>query len=253
MSPPPPPAAPPVLENQGKPMSLAFQCTPEDIDWAGLTCSAEDPCPVYLELSAVESVGQRIFAAGNIHSATVTLYSALLASDDAGQTWREAHPRIRGAGLDRIDFIDAESGWTTGQLLFPLPQDPFLLVTSDGGKTWRQRSIFSESRESRFGTIQQLSFSSRRDGTLIVDRGPGSDGDRYEAFESSDGGDSWTIKQTSTKPIPLKLPVAKPPEWRLRSDGPSQSFHVEHRQGERWVKVAAFSVKLGACKPPEPQ
>ena len=29
----------------------------------------------------------------------------------------------------------------------------------------------------------------------------------------------------------------------------AKSFHIERRQGERWVPVAAFSVKLGACQP----
>jgi photosystem II stability/assembly factor-like uncharacterized protein len=111
----------------------------------------------------------RIFAAGNIHSSAVTLYSVLLASEDAGHTWREAYERIRGASLDRIQFLDAELGWTSGQALSPLPQDPFLLLTSDGGKTWRQRVIFSESR---VGSIQQFHFSARDSGSLIIDRGP---------------------------------------------------------------------------------
>ena len=50
------------------------------MEWAGMSCSDEEPCPVYLELAAVESVGNRIFLAGNIHSNAVTLYSLLLAS-----------------------------------------------------------------------------------------------------------------------------------------------------------------------------
>src|ERR1039458_2379341 len=56
------PAAPVVLENVGKPMVTPFRCTEEDIRSAGLTCSEPDPCPVYLELAAVESTGFRIFA-----------------------------------------------------------------------------------------------------------------------------------------------------------------------------------------------
>src|ERR1035438_9493937 len=79
------PAAPLVLENTGKPMVAPFRCTEEDIRSAGLGCSEQDPCPVYLELAAVESTGLRIFAAGNIHAATATLYTVLLGSDDNGQ------------------------------------------------------------------------------------------------------------------------------------------------------------------------
>lgn len=86
--------------------------------------------------------------------------------------------------------------------------------------------------------------------TLIIDHGAGSDTDRYELFESNDGGDTWNIRESSARPIRLKLPSAAPlPEWRARADGPSKSFHVEHRQGQKWSSVAAFAVTLGACKP----
>src|SRR5215471_6994177 len=106
---PPQPAAPPVLENSGKPMVVPFQCTNEDIQLAGLTCSEDDPCPVYLELSGAASTGIRIFAAGNIHTASATLFSVILGSDDNGHTWREGHDRIRGSGYDAIQFADADT------------------------------------------------------------------------------------------------------------------------------------------------
>jgi hypothetical protein len=249
--PPANPAPPPMLENSGKPMLLPFHCTEDDIQWAGLSCSEDEPCPVYLELAAIESGVPPgpgwIFVAGNIHSSAVTLYSVLLASEDAGHTWREAFERIRGASLDHIQFLDAELGWIGGQALSPLPQDPFLLLTTDGGKTWRQRVIFSDSR---VGSIQQFLFGAKDDGSLIVDRGPGSEGGRYELYESPDAGETWTIRETSDRPFQLKpSPTAPLAAWRARADGPSQAFHIERRQGERWIPVAAFSVKLGACQP----
>ena len=69
------------------------------------------------------------------------------------------------------------------------------------------------------------------------------------AWVSPDGGESWLIKEENTKPIKLKRP---PPvsDWRVRPDGPTQAFQIEHRQGERWTASAAFAVKLAACKPP---
>jgi len=228
------------------PTLLPFHCTADDVQWAGLGCSEDEPCPVYLELTAVESAAGRVFAAGNIHSSAVTLYSVLLASEDGGHTWREAYERIRGASLDHIQFLDAELGWISGQALSPLPQDPFLLLTSDGGKTWRQRVIFSESR---VGSIQQFHFGARDSGSLIIDRGPGAEGGRYELYESPDAGETWTIRETSDRPFQLKPSPVAPAEWRARADGPTQAFHIERRQGERWVPVAAFSVKLGACEP----
>ena len=245
-----PPSAP-ILENTGKAMVLPYQCTTEDLHWAGLSCTEEEPCPLFLELTAADSAGDRILAAGNIHSTSITLASVMLASEDAGHTWREVHPHIQGAGFDHLQFLDAETGWASGQVLFPLQQDPFLLVTTDGGKTWRQRAIFTESREDRYGSIQQFSFTSKTSGSLVVDRGRASDGDRYEWYESLDGGESWTIKETSAKPVVLKHPFVPSPDWRVRADGPTSSFHIEHRQGQRWISVAGFSVKLAACKLPQ--
>jgi len=252
------PPPPPIFENTGKPITIPFQCTDGDIQHAGLTCSEEDPCPVYLELTTVDGVGNRILAAGNLHAPAVTLYSILLASQDGGRTWREAHDRVKSAGLDHIQFLDAETGWVTGQVLSPLPQDPFLLVTLDGGKTWRQRPILSESADNRVGTIQQFSFSGKDNGSLIVDHGPATDGDRYELIESRDAGENWSIKESSTKPLRLRRPPPEPTaDWRVRADGRTQSFQIEKRVSstaarEQWSSIAAFAVKLAPCKP-QPQ
>src|SRR5271156_2411557 len=80
-APPAPVVSSPLLfVNDGKPITLPYECTGDDIRWAGMACSEDDPCPVYLELSAADGMGNRIFAAGNIHSDTVTLYSVLLGS-----------------------------------------------------------------------------------------------------------------------------------------------------------------------------
>lgn len=245
---------PAILENNGKPMLLPFQCTDEDIRAAGLSCSDEEPCPTFLELSSVAPVGNsgRILAVGNLHSEAVTLYSVLLFSEDAGRTWSEVSGRIRGASLDRIQFRDSEKGWVSGQELSPLPQNPFLLLTTDGGKTWRQRPILNEASENRFGTIQQFSFTAQGVGSLVLDRGQGAEGGRYVLYESPDGGENWQIKQESTKPIPLPAAAPAPADWRVRADAASKSFHIERRQGERWTTVGSFLVRVEPCKPPKP-
>jgi hypothetical protein len=244
-----PPAGPQPLVNSGQPMTVQFRCSEEDISWAGMVCSAKEPCPVYLEISAAESAGDSIFAAGNIHSSAVTLYSVLLSSDDDGHTWREAHERIRGAALDRIQFVGTQNGWIIGQSLAPLVQDPFLLITNDSGKSWRPQPIFGETR---VGSILQFYFSDKSEGSLLFDRGRGADDGRYEIYESHDGGASWTIKEASSKLLRLK-DTPPPPEWRVRTNGPTRSFHIEHRSGDRWNSVAALAVNLGDCKPAEPE
>jgi hypothetical protein len=240
-------AGKPVLQNDGKPMTVPIRCTDDDIEWAGLSCSEEEPCPVYLELAGAESVGNRIIVFGNIHSDTVTLYSILLASDDAGKTWSEASNRIRGAGLDHIQFLDFETGWITGQALSPLPQDPFFLITNDGGKTWRQKNLFADSR---VGTILQFWFTAKNNGSLIVDRGQGAEGSRYELYESPNAGETWMVRETSDRPLKLKRGPTGVSVWRIRADAPSKSFRIERQgQADRWSSVAAFRIPIGACKP----
>ena len=149
-----------------------------------------NPVPFTSSSSAAESSGAQLFVAGNIHASTVTLYSVLLASDDSGLTWRETHPRIRGAGLDHIQFLDTATGWAGGEVLFPLPRDPFLLLTTDGGRSWRQRPFVAETSP---GSLQQFLFTSRTSGSAILDRGSGNPRERYARYETPDGGETWAI------------------------------------------------------------
>ncbi|HLI83619.1 MAG TPA: hypothetical protein VKV17_06850 [Bryobacteraceae bacterium] len=231
-----------VLENQGRPMSVPVECTDDDIAWAGLSCTEQEPCPVYFELASVEPVGNKLFAAGNLHTEAVTLYSVLLGSPDEGKTWQEAYQRIRGAGLDRIDFIDMANGWVSGQTLWPLAQDPFLLATNDGGVTWRQQPVFEDGGP---GSIQQFAFQSKDQGSLIVDRGEGSEEERYGLYETPNGGGTWHVKQLSSKPLRLAERAEK--DWRVRTE--AHAFQVERRRGAQWISVAAFAVTAGYCKP----
>jgi hypothetical protein len=246
-----PPTAPPQLQNNGKPMRVDFQCTDEDIQSAGMSCSEEEPCPVYLELSAFEAVGNRLFAAGNIHSAATTLYSVLLASDDAGKLWHEPYGRIRSSGLEHVQFVDFEAGWISGQVLNPLPRDPFLLITTDGGKSWRQKPIFDEGRA---GVVQQIWFDSRKNGTMVIDRTQSGEGTRFELYESPNGGETWMIRESSDRPIRIKRAPAETAneDWRLTPDARSKAYRVEKRQGAQWTVVASFLVPIGTCKPAPP-
>ena len=137
----------------------------------------------------------------------------------------------------------------SGQVQQTLPRDPFLLITTDGGKTWRKRPI---SGEPRVGAIEQFHFDSRSSGTLLIDKiQSGENGMRHEMYQTMTGGESWTLSQVSQKPIPWKYPKEPTAEWRLRTDAPSKAYKVERKQGERWQPVASFLVSAGECKPEE--
>ncbi|MGI8743948.1 MAG: WD40/YVTN/BNR-like repeat-containing protein [Bryobacteraceae bacterium] len=230
------------IENSGAPMRVPFTCTSESMQTAGLACSEEEPCPVYLELSGIEAVGNRIFLAGNLHSATITLDSILLATEDAGKTWTEPHERLRFTALDQIQFIDFETGWISGHMVQGIPRDPFFLVTSDGGKTWRQSLVFEDGRA---GVIERFRFESRTRGTMLLGTGLRK---RHELYASMTGGESWTPQQVSDQPI--RWPHSEDGEqqaWRIHADAKTHSFQIEKRQPERWQAVGSFLVDAARC------
>jgi photosystem II stability/assembly factor-like uncharacterized protein len=232
------------LENAGKPMRVPFECTEADTQAASLNCSEEEPCAVFLELSNVEAAGNKIFLTGNLHTSTTTLYSILLATEDAGKIWNEPHPRIRFAGLDQIQFIDFQNGWISGANLQSTPRDPFILLTTDGGKTWRERPIFEETR---VAAIERFWFESVEKGSLLIDARL--DNNLHELYETRTGGESWSMKQASASPIPSPpAKDAKTSGWRVRANAATHSFDLEKSDGARWQKVASFLVNVGACK-----
>jgi hypothetical protein len=239
------------LENTGAPLRAAFQCAEEDIRSSGLTCSVQHPCPVYLELAALGSSGTRLFLAGNLHTETTTLYSILLASEDAGKSWYEPFERVRGAALDQVQFLDLEIGWISGQHLGGFPRDPFLLVTRDGGKLWRATPVYEEGRA---GSIESFRFDSKTHGWLWMEHtDSGESGDRYEVLESQTGGQSWMVRQTSEHAIAGRPRASTAASgYRLRPDAATKSYRVEKQTGERWQTVASFLVRVGECKEAEP-
>lgn len=225
-------------------MHIPFECTEADTQASALSCSEDDPCPVYLELANIEAVGNKLFLPGNLHTPTTTIYSILLTTEDAGKTWIEPHSRIRFAGLDQIQFIDFQNGWISGANLQGAPRDPFLLLTTDGGKTWRQRSVYEDSR---LGVIERFWFDSPKEGVMLVDARL--EATRHELYETRAGGESWSLRQASADPI--RFPRTREPGpsgYRIRADAATNSYAVEKSEGERWQKVASFLVHVGSCK-----
>lgn len=225
-------------------MRVAYECTAADSQAAGLSCSEDEPCPVYLELANIEPVGNKLFITGNVHTPDTTLFSILLASEDSGATWMEPFQRLRFTGLDQIQFIDFQSGWVSGANLISAPRDPFLLITTDGGKTWRQRPIFDESR---VAAVERFWFTSPQEGMMLIDARL--DNNRHELYETRTGGESWALRQASLTPIHFPLnPDTNSSGWRLRTDAATHSYSIEKSQSGHWQKTASFLVDAGACK-----
>lgn len=219
------------------PVEVQYACPAEDIDSFGLSCAPEEPCPIFLELAAVESAGAKLFVTGNLHTESTTLYGILLASEDGGRTWTEPVPRMRAASFEQIQFIDLAHGWISGQIIEPLPRDPFLLITADGGKTWKQKSVFDDSR---FGSIAQFWFDSLDTGRLIVDHSGA-----HDVYETHTGGESWEMEQSSNQAVTLKGRRLES-NLRLRADG--KVFHLERRGDGSWEAVTRFKIHVTDCQ-----
>jgi hypothetical protein len=233
----------PLLDAAEDATRVEYACPAEDVEKFGLACSEDEPCEVFLELASVEGVGSTLFAAGNLHTLNTTLSSVLLTSADSGKTWTEPNPRIPAAALDQVQFPDFQHGWVSGVALEPLARDPFFLVTADGGKTWRRLALFNETR---YGSIQQFWFDSAKSGQLIFERSPGS----FETYETSTGGDIWSIQQAASKTARLaKAPAKDSGTWRVRTDAASKTHRIERRTARgSWELVSSFAVRAGVCK-----
>ncbi len=235
-----------LLANHGEPMRVGYKCFEEDLQWAGMSCN-EDPCPVFLELSAVAAKGRKILAAGNLHSSSATLTSILLQSDDAGATWKEQAARVRGDAIEQLQYLDSEHAWAAGETQYPLPRDPFVLMTTDGGASWRERPV---GEEGSAGSVLRLWFDSPEHGQLIVDGGKMATSGRYLSFESETGGDSWKLSATGARPAsPGRVPAtAEDPNWRIRTAKDGGAYQIENRGDDVWYPVASFLIETASCK-----
>jgi hypothetical protein len=211
------------LENSGKPMRVGYECTAADTQAAGLGCSEEDPCPVYLELANVDAVGGKIFVTGNLHTPMATLLSILLASSDGGNTWTEPHPRLRLSGLDQIQFVDFQNGWISGANLQSAPRDPFFLITTDGGKMWREQPIFEETRVS---AIESFYFDTPTHWTMARTRFT-----RPKTVATSGAFNQAPPKQSNT---PLPAGGCEPTPPRIASSSRNPRIIVGKRSPVSW-------------------
>ena len=233
-----------------KPVEVAPQCSAELIDSLELPCTSEAPCPLFVELSSAEAAGPRLIVTGNVHTGSATVQSILLISDDDGRTWTEAHTRMPGAVLDQIVFHDFALGWIAGhRMAGNIPRDPFVLITNDGGKTWRRKTVSSEAN--RTGVIEHIRFDGKSAGRLAVDRvRAAEDGLRYEIWETLTAGESWNIKQVDSRPLSFEsVKRDKSLQFVPAKDG--QVVRLQ-RGGSAPSTVATFRIKAGECKPPAP-
>jgi hypothetical protein len=230
------------------PLKIPYTCSEKDLAAAGMTCSDDNPCPVFVELSSVSAIGKKLLVTGNLHGASATIGSVLLVSDDDGATWKEPSPRIAGSALEQSQWLDAQHGWAAGEVQVPLSRDPFLLITSDGGATWHQKEIAEDGIP---GEIMRFWFDTPEHGELIVDGGRSAEGGRYQMYESRTGGDTWSVvSKTSDVPKLRRTPGLIDPDYRITADSRTRTYMVEKRNGGDWSAVTSFEIQVASCGTP---
>jgi len=235
-----------------EPVRIPYDCPESELQSAGLLCTEEEPCPIYLELNAIAPVGRRILLAGDIHATSGTLTSILLASEDGGATWKEPAPRVPGAALDQLQILDREHGWAAGEIQYPLSRDPFFLLTTDGGESWRRREVTEEGGP---GSVVRFWFDGASHGQLIIDAGKSAEGGRYALYESETGGEGWMIRSATDAQPKLRLapPSMENPDYRVRATEGGKTYDIEMRDGEQWRKMASLVIEIASCKLKTPE
>lgn len=227
-----------------EPVTVAFDCAEDKLRAAGMDCSEDRPCAVYLELSEVAMNGRNLYLAGDLHSTGATVESILLGSHDSGITWRDAAPRVAGGALDQLQFYDLQHGWAAGELQYPLPHDPFFLVSTDGGELWRRKPVISAGGR---GSVQSFSFDTAQHGELIIDSGKTATSGRYALYESETGAESWMIRGTTGAMPKMKHPPVPSDAWRLKTDPDGKFWRLERDENGKWELTAEFPIEAARC------
>lgn len=105
----------------------------------------------------------------------------IIATDDGGQTWRDAYVGARPFELTwKMSFPSRDTGYVTIQSYNPDPaaSQRFVAKTTDGGKTWNELPLVDDAKVRQFG----IAFIDDQRG--FVGAMPG-------GFATTDGGATW--------------------------------------------------------------
>lgn len=108
-------------------------------------------------------------------------HNTVFRTDDGGTTWTPQESGIFEYGIDLVNvwFQDASEGWAIGSAY--IGGGSQMLHTSDGGRTWEQRSLSTNA------PLHSICFSSDSQGWAVGDFG--------YVLETTDAGDTWTARQ----------------------------------------------------------
>jgi photosystem II stability/assembly factor-like uncharacterized protein len=121
--------------------------------------------------------------------------TAVVHTDDAGRTWCNVTPRLPRRGdepvnLFPLDVRSATDAWLAvdSQSGHQPPTNAWIMRTTDGGRTWQQRTLL---RLGPYYYLGQLAFVDAVHGWLVVIRDAGMSQISFDLWRTVDGGRSW--------------------------------------------------------------
>jgi photosystem II stability/assembly factor-like uncharacterized protein len=163
-------------------------------------------------------------------------------SSDGGMSWTSLPDPPNSEST--IRFIGTLEGWATGGLpQIGFPGDDLLYHTTDGGRSWEQRSV-SPPTETGLGSPWEYHlpvFANALDGVLPVELYKGCDIVGF--FVTHDGGKHWDLQggfATADRPPPAPREGIRAVDmslWTVSAFG--NSFRVTQDGGKTWSLVTA--------------
>ena len=244
-------AEPSVPTYEGPNIALTTSCEVERLEYAGIRCSAEQPCQFFLELVAVASENDWVVLAGEVHTADATYESIVLSSSDGGDTWTESAERIVAGGIGAVSIVDGEHAFVAGQQGDTATGEfPVLLSTDDTAAGWDLWKVAPGGNPAR-GLVVEFRADSPRHGYLILES-LASTGDPFQLLETYNAGRSWSMRQISAEQprIPGPRRTLAIADWRLRPDSGAGQYVLAHSSStdpSGWAEKARFNYSLGTC------
>jgi photosystem II stability/assembly factor-like uncharacterized protein len=133
----------------------------------------------------------------NANAGNGTQGPALMMTNDAGLTWRDATPP-GAAGQPLIEFLDADHGWFLGNDAGPLWR------TTDGGRSWQKIALPA----GRSGLGAAMSFVSASTGYLLLSADSSEAAEPWSLYRTDDGGAS--LQRVGAVKLPNEPPLSGP-------------------------------------------
>ncbi|MCK5000875.1 MAG: hypothetical protein KAS23_15135 [Anaerohalosphaera sp.] len=138
--------------------------------------------------------GGEIFLGGSYCNQANTIHTALLVSQNGGQTWKDAGIKVYGCGVMNFQTFGLSHVWAISTYLQEGCHGPVsLLYSTDAGQSWSARSLDFIGQDQGLDWVQQFQFFDQFHGLLII---TGSTGPS-RIYITSDGGKTWEKIMTS--------------------------------------------------------